>query len=86
LTPFRKIILAVVGAILAVIVIFFLYSAFRDETDLTVGQITVDEPEYLQGSIPYSLPTKNLIITSNTKLTGCLDTTQGEEIHGSTEL
>ena len=86
MTPFRKIILVVGGTILAATFIFFLYSAFRDEADLAVGQITVDAPEYPQGSIPYSLPMKGLVITTTTKITGCLDTISGEEIHGYADL
>jgi hypothetical protein len=80
-------ILSVLGICAVVAAIsFFIYSVSRGSSDLKVGRITADAPNYPEGAIPYTLPQKSLVIATTTKIVGCRDTSSGEEIRGTTNL
>ena len=79
-----RIILGVVIAI--VLVALYVIAGNRDASDLEVGQITPDSPVYPATSIPYSLPQKTFVVTTTTAITACIETPNGEEIHGKSSV
>jgi hypothetical protein len=82
----RHIVTTAVVVIVVAVIAVSVYSALRDIADLKVGHITANAPDYPDGAIPYALPLKRLVIATTTKITGCNDTQDGEEILGNTNL
>ncbi len=72
----------------AIVVVMAVVGIVRsyDTADLEVGQITPAFPSYPAGAIPYSLPRRVFVLDTTTQVTGCAETRQGEQIHGTTEL
>lgn len=80
----RKILLLLALAMIAGVA----YLLFRDRTaaDLRVGRISRETPQYPSTAVPYSLPRKRFVISTTTRVTGCVETGRGERISGTTAL
>ncbi len=82
----RKIVVSVAALVLIALVVVFAVTSRRGAADLEVGQITQESPQYPAGAIPYALSAKTFDLTASIVVTGCVDTSSGEEIHGITTL
>jgi hypothetical protein len=79
---FRSIAWASVVVVVVAGLGFLAYGMLRPRRDLRVGHVNAAALNYPEGAIPYTLPLKRFVVATSTRVSGCTESQNGEEISG----